>query len=320
MHSESWTMKTLQKLLLVAVVAASTACSRQDASRDGTASTAEPDTSGSAAEPNMAAIPPDLAEQVGIEVATAAPATIRTTLTLFGSIETEPQNVVEVAARYPGVVRNVLHRIGDRVSVGEALAKVESNESLQVYSVDSPIAGVITQRHANPGEVAGIEPLFQVVDASMVRVDLNVFPRDRAKVRVGQRVRTSSTDAGTSGEGTVTYVAPVGSAETQSVIARVSLDNREGRWAPGQFVTADVLLDESRADVTVTPTALQQVKGRSVVFVQSPEGFTARTVEIGRRSAEAVEVEQGLAAGERYAAKNTFLLKAELLKSEAVED
>ncbi|HEU4602205.1 MAG TPA: efflux RND transporter periplasmic adaptor subunit [Steroidobacteraceae bacterium] len=313
-------MNTHYKLLIVAVLAAVAACSQQKPSTAEAAVSTEGEAADAAAQTNMASISPQIAEQVGIETTEAKASPIRTTLTLFGSVQTEPKNVGEVAARYPGVIRNVIHEIGDRVRAGEPLAKVESNESLQVYSVTAPIAGVVTQRHANPGEVAGSEPLFEIVDTSKVRVDLTVFPQDRAKLKIGQQVRVASTDADTQSQGTLTYISPVGSAQTQSVIARVSLDNREGRWAPGQFVTADVLLDESTAQVAVQPTAIQQVKGRPVVFVQTPQGFSARPIEIGRRSSEAVEIKQGLEAGERYAANNTFLLKAELLKSEAEAD
>lgn len=311
-------MNLIQKLSMVAACALAAACSRQDSGAEAATPAAAEEAA--SAEPNTAAVSAEVAERSGIEAAEAAPAAIRTTLTLLGTIQVDPQNVAEVAARYPGVIREVLHQIGDRVQKGAPLARVESNESLQVYTIRAPIAGVITQRHANAGEVAAESSLFEIVNASKVRVDLNVFPQDRGQLRVGQKVRIASTDGGTAGEGTLTFISPLGSAQTQSIVARVSLDNREGRWAPGQFVNADVLLDETEVAVAVKPTALQQVKGRSVVFVQGEQGFVARPVDIGRRSAGAVEITRGVAAGERYATTNTFLLKAELLKSEAGED
>ena len=316
-HPDNAIMKTVQRLLIATLIVTATACSKEGPTAASGPAPKVTQASGHAAQANTAAMSPEVAAQAGVETLEAAPAVIRTSLTLFGNVQPEPQNVAMIAARYPGVIRSIAHRLGDRVRAGDPLAKVESNESLQVYSVVAPISGVITQRHANPGEVAGSGALFEIVDASKVRVDLSVFPQDRGKLRVGQKVLVSSTDSSTEGEGTLTFISPLGSAQTQSVTARVSLDNAEGRWTPGQFVTADVLLDESRAGVAVAPTALQQVKGESVVFVQTEHGFEARRVETGRRSEEAVEIRKGLEAGERYAAKNTFVLKAELLKSEA---
>jgi cobalt-zinc-cadmium efflux system membrane fusion protein len=57
-----------------------------------------------------------------------------------------------------------------------------------------------------------------------------------------------------------------------------------------------------------------------VVFVQGPSGFEARPVKLGRSDGEITEVLEGLRAGETYAAANSYVLKAEALKSEAAED
>lgn len=312
-------MSLALRMILVTALALLGSCSREVASAK-TAGAVLSAPAVPAVGPSVAVIAPEVARQAGIETAVAGPAAIRTTITLFGSIETVPNRVVEVTARFPGVIRRVEHDIGDRVHSGETLATVESNESLQVYSVTSPIAGVITQRHANPGEVAASAPLFEVVDASKVRADLNAFPQDRSKLKVGQKVRITSPDSDTSGEGVVTYIAPLGSAQTQSVIARGQLDNERGLWTPGQFVIGEVLINESRAAVTVVPTALQQINDRPVVFVQTSQGFAVRRVEIGRRAPNAVEITRGLKDGERYVSKNSFLVKAEALKSEAEED
>ena len=48
------------------------------------------------------------------------------------------------------------------------------------------------------------------------------------------------------------------------------------------------------------------------MFVQSPEGFAPRPVEVGRAGDDAVELTAGLAAGERYVSRGGFTIKAEL--------
>jgi cobalt-zinc-cadmium efflux system membrane fusion protein len=104
------------------------------------------------------------------------------------------------------------------------------------------------------------------------------------------------------------------------VIARATVDNRGGRWVPGQFITGDIVIAEAQVPVAVKPTALQDFEGKTMVFVQNGKGFAARPVQVGKRSRDAVEIAQGLAAGERYAAQNSYLIKADLMKSEADED
>ena len=70
-------------------------------------------------------------------------------------------------------------------------------------------------------------------------------------------------------------------------------------------------------DVLVPRAAVQEIGGESVVFVRTPEGFEKRKSVLGRGDQDGVEVVFGLDPGERYAAANTFVLKAELGKSEA---
>jgi cobalt-zinc-cadmium efflux system membrane fusion protein len=74
------------------------------------------------------------------------------------------------------------------------------------------------------------------------------------------------------------------------------------------------------AAVVVPKAALQTIKGQNHVFVRTKDGFEARDVLIGREDDRKVEITSGLSAGERVATRNTFVLKADLGKSEAHED
>ena len=256
----------------------------------------------------------------GIELADAGPARIRETVLLYGAIAPNAERMRNVAARYPGVIRSINKKIGDTVAQGEELAVVESNESLQTYPVTAPLAGVITTQNANPGEQAGDRTLFTVADLATVWVELSLFPRDVAKVRVGQGVQVRSLDTDQSADGRVIYVAPFGQAANQTLTARVQLDNAERRWAPGLYVTADVVTAETDVAIAIRKTAVQSIGDRPVVFVQTPDGFARRPVRLGRSDGALAEVLEGLAAGERYAAANSYVLKAEALKNEAAED
>lgn len=255
-----------------------------------------------------------------IGLAQAGPAQIRERLPLFGVIMPNAEQVREVAARFPGAIRTVAKRVGDPVRKGEALATVESNESLQTYAVIAPLSGVITARNANPGEQAGDRSLFTVADLSTVWVELSVFPRDVARIRVGQSVRAKSAETGQSADGKVVYVAPFGTSSNQTLNARVLLDNAQGKWPPGLYVAAQVTLASAAVPLAVSSNALQTLEDRTVVFVQTEDGFEPRALELGRTDGDLAEVRTGLEPGETYATKNSFILKAELGKGEADED
>lgn len=260
------------------------------------------------------------AQKAGIAIETAGPAAIREVLPLYGSVQPNAERVREVTARYPGVVLSVNAKVGDAVRQGQTLATVESNESLRTYQVVAPLGGVITARSVNPGETAGDAPLFTVADLSTVWVELALFPRDLPKVKVGQAVRVHSSDAGLADEGKVVYVAALGQAASQTLTARVLLKNAERRWAPGLYVTGEVLLSQAPVQVAVKSSALQTVGTQSSVFVHTDEGFEAKPVRTGRTDGEYTEVIEGLTAGEQYAASNSFILKSELGKGDAGHD
>ncbi|WP_308937215.1 efflux RND transporter periplasmic adaptor subunit [Duganella vulcania] len=73
----------------------------------------------------------------------------------------------------------------------------------------------------------------------------------------------------------------------------------------------------ANAAVTVAADAIQTVDGKPVVFVKEAAGFRAQPVTPGRSDGKLTEIVQGLAAGARYAAAGSFVLKAELGKDGA---
>jgi cobalt-zinc-cadmium efflux system membrane fusion protein len=256
----------------------------------------------------------------GIEVAKVGQVQIREVLPLYGAIAPNAERVREVRARFSGAIRSVSRRVGDSIKQGEELATVESDESLETYKVVAPLTGVVTERNANPGEQTGAKALFTVADLSSVWVELSLFPRDLPQVHVGQQVRISSPDAAMSAMGKVVYVAPFGTTASQTLTARVLLDNPDRAWAPGLYVMAEVVLAESPTPTGIRSEAIQTLDGRTVVFAKTKDGFEPRPIRIGRSDNEHSEVLEGLSGGEHYAARNSFILKAELGKGEAEHD
>jgi len=99
----------------------------------------------------------------------------------------------------------------------------------------------------------------------------------------------------------------------------VSLEfsNPKGSLQAGQLVTARILADQKRetAPVLAVPrSAVEQVEGKTVVFVQTGDGFERRNVLIGVSGGDRIEIREGLTAGERVAIEGAFLLKSELLR------
>lgn len=257
----------------------------------------------------------------GIEILTAGPSTLRDTLILNGILQPNQEAVVQVTPRFPGIVKEIRKRIGDQVKEGEVLARVESNQSLTVYELRAPIAGTIIDRQIALGEYASEQkPAFTVADLSTVWVDLSVYRRDLKRVNVGDVVLVDAEDGGSPIEAKISYVSPVGSSDTQSALARAVVANKDMRLRPGLFVTARLILVAKPVPIAVKSSALQTVENRTVVFVRNGQNFEPRDVELGDRDPDNVEVLFGLVEGDRYAARNSFVIKAELAKGSVAHE
>lgn len=347
-------------------------------------------------EKKLVRILPARVQQLGIEVAVAQAGSLRTSLTLTGSIALNAERLVHVVSRIPGIVQDIRKQLGDSVRAGEVMAVIDSREladtkaiylaarerlglaettlareqdlwekkispaedylkakqalaevrielqvaaqklralgfpeayvqqlagranaSLTRYEVVAPLAGTVIEKHLVVGEMLKDDTeAFVVADLRTIWVDLNLAAKDLPLVRKGQRA-VIAVDATMQAEGTVSYISPLVSDETRTVVTRVVLPNPDGRWRPGLFVTATLTTSDTPAAVLIPKTAMQTIDGQPSVFVQTAEGFTPRPVTLGRANETHVEITAGLQAGERYAMTETFLLKAELGKGAA---
>jgi cobalt-zinc-cadmium efflux system membrane fusion protein len=155
---------------------------------------------------------------------------------------------------------------------------------------------------------------------STIWAQITVYAKDLDVLRLGEKATIRSTAIDVEGEGTISFVSALIGVQTRSATARVVLENKEGRWLPGMFVTAELAIEEIPVPVAVSADAIQTLDDHSVVFGRYGQYFEARPLKLGRSDGRMVEVLNGLSDGEQYAAKNSFAIKAELGKSGASHD
>jgi len=188
-------------------------------------------------------------------------------------------------------------------------------------TVRAPQAGVVLERPAVPGmAVDPGKPLATIADLSRVWIEAAVPTEHLAQVRVKMPARISATALPQELEGSVAFIDSVLGETTRMATARIELPNPGLRLRPGMLANVDLMGQQAQAPVTVAGDAVQTIHERTVVFVRTPTGFEARTVVLGRSDGRRSEVVQGLAAGSKYAATGSYLLKADLGKSEAGHD
>jgi cobalt-zinc-cadmium efflux system membrane fusion protein len=264
---------------------------------------------------------PDAVKSSGIVIEAAGPARIKTTIKVNGRVQPNEDHMTHVIPRYPGIVRKIFKRLGDSVAKDEVVAVVESNESLQSYEVKTSLAGTVIGKDIRQGEfVKEGEVIYTVADLSTVWVDLNVPQKDFDKLKVGEAVTVFAGAGLTNATGAISYISPFGAEDTQTVLARVELPNPAGVWRPGLFVTGEILIEEAEVPLAVKSSALQTFRDWDVVFLADGGMFEIAILELGRRDSDWVEVVSGLKAGQKYVTENSFIIKADILKSGASHD
>ena len=204
---------------------------------------------------------------------------------------------------------------------GEIRGLSSERGNLASYVLRSPLTGVVIAKNVTVGEaVSGSENIFTVADLSTVWTDITIAPNQISAVRAGQKVVVRSDDQNMTVAGTLSYVEPVMGEETRSSRGRVVIANPNGVWRPGLFVKVHLTQNEVVVPMAVKAEALQTFRDWDVVFIKVGDLFEARPLELGRREGEWVEVLSGLTPGLQYAAKNSFVVKADVMKSGAGHD
>ena len=265
-------------------------------------------------------IPDAAARAAGIEVEPVGPAQIGETLELVGRVELDPSAKAEVGAKFPGRVVSVSGNVGDRVGAGRILARVESNESMQIYSVTAPISGVIVERRTNVGDMAGSEPLFVIADPSRTTAVFPVFPRDMERVRAGQAVQLGLLEGNRTHASVIRDFQPAADPLTGALAARAALPNTDGFWRPGMSVRGQVTIDQRSVPLAVKTEALQAFRDFTVVFAKIGQTYEVRMLELGRKGPVWTEVLGGIKPGQAYVTKGSYVIKADIEKAGASHD
>jgi membrane fusion protein, heavy metal efflux system len=209
-----------------------------------------------------------------------------------------------------GVTENELAALPDEPETG-----------LRRQEVRAPISGRVVDRKVDLGAAVGRDnletELFTVADLNRVWVDLAVGPTNLPAVAEGQTVSIAAHGLAKRAVGKIVFISPIVEKETHSARVVAEIANPDGNWRPGSLVQAALAIGQRFAAVAVPASAVQTIGKTRVVFVHTQDGFERRQVTLGEGDDQLFEVLSGVRDGETIAVSNTFVLKAELLKSVA---
>lgn len=262
---------------------------------------------------NAATISADMAQKVNIKTGLVASQILKQSISTYGQLKASPEQLSHVRARFPGLISSVNVAIGEKVKQGAELAKVESNASLRTYTIQSPIAGTVIQRHANTGEFTADQLLFSIANFNTLWAELRIYPSQRSLVKAGNNVAVKSNELIVKSK--ISHLIPVIDQPYQ--LARIQINNSYLNLSPGDFVEGSIVVSEFTATTAVVNEAIQTIQGKKGVFIKEGKDYRFAAIKIGRSDDTFTEVLSGIYIGDEYVIKNSYLIKADIEKSEA---
>jgi len=226
--------------------------------------------------------------------------------------------------RNDSVARNSAQRLIQYGLTTEQVATL-AKQPETVYTIDllAPISGTVLTKKAYKGQyIKTGEPLFEMGDLARLWFHAEVYERDLAGIRIGQKaiLRTPSVP-GREFPGVVTFIDPNFDAQTRSTKVRIEVDNPPAdgdghglrRILPHRaYAEATILADLGEA-VVVPRSAVLRDGLREVVYVENGASqYEQRAVKTGRIGDEGIEILDGLKEGERVVTQGNLMIDAEV--------
>lgn len=182
----------------------------------------------------------------------------------------------------------------------------------RTVSLVAPISGVVGAFTLAPGaEVVAGQTLFTVTNLSRVYVEAQVYDRDVPVIRAGNKfLVTCSTDDHKSAEVRLISQAQTMNAGNQSQRVIFEMDNPQGEFKIGEFVTLKALNRETSRQISVPNSALTEINGKSAVFLKDgPELFSLRYVQTGEDDGTRTLILKGMEEGKKVVVSGAYEVK-----------
>lgn len=220
------------------------------------------------------------------------------------------------------VAKSHLYILGYKESDLSGIDPDTEGEAISHYEIKAPFDGTVIDKNVVLAERVGPDTMmFQVADLSSVWVQADIYQKDLPKIQgLGDTLRFRVTSLADTTydhihEAKIFYQGDVLDEQTRTMRLRAVLENTDRHLKPGMFAEVQLPGDAISDVVTVPASALLEVEGQDVVFVQTgTEQFEKRSVTVGAQSDGAIQIREGLRPGDKVVVAGGFALKSELMK------
>ena len=199
-------------------------------------------------------------------------------------------------SRYQDALEEIRNRQGLLAQRRSELALAK--QQLEDTVVYSPLDGVVQEKKASAGEyLAAGAPVVSVVRIDPLRLRVDVPERESHSIRMGQSVRVILEGDENTYLGSIKRLSPTISEQNRVLSVEADVRNN-GRLRPGAFVKAEIVTNQTNTAVTVPSSALVTFAGIDKVIIVENGKAVEKTVTVGRRGADWIEIKSGVNTGQ----------------------
>ena len=195
----------------------------------------------------------------------------------------------------------------------ETSGKVREN-----FPIYATVSGTVSEKLVAEGDyVSQGQPIVKVSDLGTVWAMFDAYENQISQLKEGQKITvTTNAYPNKEFEATISFIDPSLNAQSRTVAVRATLNNKDGIFKPGMFVTSKVQMSKSadnQSQVSVPASAVLWTGNRSLVYVKTNPNepiFEMREVGLGAKNGDNYTITDGLSNGEEVVVNGTFTVDA----------
>jgi RND family efflux transporter MFP subunit len=212
-----------------------------------------------------------------------------------------------------------------------AIAQVKSLEEqvkqqrveLHYYGVKSPMDGIVGDIPVRMGDRVTVSTMLTTIDEPGALEAYIYVPADRAKnLKTGLPVRILDTAGNSVSETHITFVSPQVETDTQTVLAKATIENTQAKLRIAQQVRAQITWGTHEGPV-IPVLAVQRINGRFFAFVSVNEGkgtvARQKLLKVGDTAGNNFAVLDGLKPGDHLIVSGTQFLQDGMPVTEQIQ-
>lgn len=193
-----------------------------------------------------------------------------------------------------------------------AIAQLQSGNNVSsLLTVTAPIDGVVLDKSVSAGQrLDAAVAMFKIAKLNPLSLEIQAPLAYTRDLKIGAAVTVTAYAA----SGKLIAIGRSLSGANQTILLRAVIQQGAESLRPGQFVEASISTGTNgSAQWNIPNSAISRIAGKTVVFVETPQGFRAKNISVLNEGAKNSVISGELKGDEKIAVSGVSTLKSSLM-------